>query len=267
MQNMAELSFAENRLEGPIPESFGNMVALESLDLSHNKLSGVILKSLVALSNLNYLNVSYNRLSGEIPIEGPFSNFSYDSFLSNEALCGASRLQIPACRSSSPHRKRKKKVLLIVLISLVAASIIMLSVTLTVFLVIRSRKRKTIIATHQADSSPATIHGRVSYHDLQQATNGFSPNNLLGSGSYGSVYKATFESSIVAVKVFNLQTEGAFKSFDTECEVLRNLHHRNLTKVINSCSRVDFKALVLEYMPNGSLDDWLHSANCSLDIM
>lgn len=106
---MAELSFAENRLEGPIPESMGNMVALESLDLSHNKLSGGIPKSLVALSHLNYLNVSNNRLSGEIPIGGPFVNFSYDSFLSNEALCGAARLQIPACRSNSPSRKRKKE--------------------------------------------------------------------------------------------------------------------------------------------------------------
>ncbi|XP_070023963.1 probable LRR receptor-like serine/threonine-protein kinase At3g47570 isoform X2 [Nicotiana sylvestris] len=267
MQNMAELSFAENRLEGPIPESLGNMVALESLDLSHNKLSGGIPKSLVGLSHLNYLNVSYNRLSGEIPTGGPFANFSYDSFLSNEGLCGAARLQTPACRSNSPHRKRKKNVLLIVLISLMAASIIMLSVTLTIFLVIRCRKRKTIIATHQADSSPATLHGRVSYHDLQQATNGFSTSNLLGSGSYGSVYKATFGSTILAVKVFNLQTEGAFKSFDTECEVLRNVRHRNLAKVINSCSNVDFKALVLEYMPNGNLDDWLHSESCSLDIM
>ncbi|XP_015169231.1 probable LRR receptor-like serine/threonine-protein kinase At3g47570 [Solanum tuberosum] len=267
MQNMAELSFAENRLEGPIPESMGNMIALESLDLSHNKLSGGIPKSLVALSHLNYLNVSNNRLSGEIPIGGPFVNFSYDSFLSNEALCGAARLQIPACRSNSPSRKRKKMVLLIVLILLVASSVIMLSVMLTIFLVIRSRKRKTNIATHQADASPATVHGRVSYHDLQQATDRFSTSNLLGSGSYGSVYKATFGSTIVAVKVFNLQTEGAFKSFDTECEVLRNLRHRNLTKVINSCSSIDFKALVLEYMPKGSLDDWLHSETCSLDIM
>ena len=46
----------------------------------------------------------------------------------------------------------------------------------------------------------------------------------------------------VAVKAFNLQVDEAFKSFDVECEVLRNLRHRNLTKVISSCSNLEFKA-------------------------
>ncbi|PHT82696.1 hypothetical protein T459_11139 [Capsicum annuum] len=61
------------------------------------------------------------------------------------------------------------------------------------------------------------------------------------------------------IKVFNLQLDVAFKSFDTECEVLRNLRHRNLAKVITTCSNLDFKSLVLEYMPNGSLDKYLYS--------
>ena len=71
---------------------------------------------------------------------------------------------------------------------------------------------------------------------------------------------------ILAIKVFNLQVEGAFKSFVTEYEILRNISHLNLTKVISSCSSPDFKALVLKYMPNGNLEKWLYSHNYFLDI-
>src|SRR5579862_284979 len=63
----------------------------------------------------------------------------------------------------------------------------------------------------------------------------------------------------VVAKVFNLQAEKALKSFETECEVIRNIRHRNLIKIISSCSSVDFKALVLEFMLNGSLEKWLYS--------
>ncbi|XP_020417243.1 receptor kinase-like protein Xa21 [Prunus persica] len=95
-----------------------------------------------------------------------------------------------------------------------------------------------------------------------RATNRFHESNLLGTGGFGSVYKGTISDGIdVAVKVFNLQIEGAFKSFDSESDVLSNIRHRNLIKIISCCSQPDFKALVLQYMPNGSLEKWLYSQN------
>jgi serine/threonine protein kinase len=67
----------------------------------------------------------------------------------------------------------------------------------------------------------------------------------------------------IAVKVINLLRRGASKSFLVECEALRNIRHRNLVKILTICSSVDyqgndFKALVYEFMVNGSLADWLH---------
>ncbi|KAL6126935.1 hypothetical protein ACLB2K_074980 [Fragaria x ananassa] len=68
---------------------------------------------------------------------------------------------------------------------------------------------------------------------------------------------------LVAVKVFNMLRRGASKSFQAECEALRNIRHRNLVPIITACSSVDshgndFKALVYKFMENGSLEEWLH---------
>ncbi|XP_059315639.1 receptor kinase-like protein Xa21 [Lycium ferocissimum] len=108
----------------------------------------------------------------------------------------------------------------------------------------------------------------VSYHEIQRATNNFNGSNLIGVGSSGYVYKgALFGGTVVAIKVLNLQDEELYKRFDTECGVMRNIRHRNLVTVITSCSSEHIRAIVLEYMPNGSLDNLLHREECHLNLL
>ncbi|KAF5729186.1 putative Leucine-rich repeat protein kinase family protein [Tripterygium wilfordii] len=262
---LQNLYLSNNRLQGYIPQSFGNLISLELLDLSNNSLSGEIPKSLEKLFYLKYLNVSFNRLEGAIPNGGPFPNLLIQSFVGNKALCGAPWLQLPSCKPSST--KRSRKVVLVYILTITASTLLVLVILLLFF---RYRRSKRTVPAADEGASPLTTWRRTSYQELVRATDGFGERNLIGRGSYGLVYKGVVANGInVAVKVFNLQLEGAYRSFESECEVISNIRHRNLVKVISCCSNPlhDFKAILLDYMPNGSLEKWLHSDTHHLDIL
>ncbi|XP_021288731.1 receptor kinase-like protein Xa21 [Herrania umbratica] len=265
LKGITHLSLSSNKLQGSIPQSTSGMIDLEFLDLSRNNLSGTIPRSLEKLWNLKYFNVSFNRLEGEIPDGGAFSNYSIQSFMGNQALCGAARLHLPPCKNNAHNRSRKITNLLKYILPTVVAITILTLALIIIFL--RCQKRKASLPSH-GDILPLATWRRISYHELQQATDGFCESNLLGIGSFGSVYQGTLpDGTSIAVKVFNLELEKAFKSFEVECEVLRNIRHRNLVKIMSSCCNIDFKALVLEFLPNGSLEKWLYSHNHFVDIL
>ncbi|KAK2970580.1 hypothetical protein RJ640_003129, partial [Escallonia rubra] len=233
------LDLSYNNFSGGIPNSirdlqnltFRSLVSLEILDLSQNNLSGVIPKSLDKLLYLEYFIVSYNKLRGETPSAGPFGNFTSQSFLPNEALCGATQFGVRPCKTNSADRFKRLRNLVIIFVSS-AISLVAL------VLIWRKSKRPPV----EIDLQPVAEHRRISYQEIQEATEGFEENNLLGNG------------------------ERALKSFHVECDIIRNVRHRNLIKIVTSCSNPDFKALILEYMPNGSLEKWLYSHNYVLDI-
>ncbi|XP_058109124.1 probable LRR receptor-like serine/threonine-protein kinase At3g47570 [Magnolia sinica] len=251
-----------NFFQGSIPPTFSNLRGLQSLDLSHNNLSGKIPEYMAKLLGLQYLNLSFNNFEGELPKEGVFGNASQVSVLGNGKLCGGiHELQLPPC-SGQASKKRGKSLASKVKFSVIGVVLCLISLScfFTALYWVRKSRRKPLTVTSAEDTFV-----NVSYGELFKATDGFSASNLIGTGSYGSVYKGILEGdgNIVAVKVINLQRQGALRSFLVECEVLRNIRHRNLVKILTCCSSIDykgsdFKALVYEYMPNGSLEKWLH---------
>ncbi|KAL6331948.1 hypothetical protein AAG906_020299 [Vitis piasezkii] len=261
-ESLSSLNLSGNLFWGSIPETLGELITLDYMDLSHNNLSGSIPKSLVALSHLRHLNLSFNKLSGEIPRDGCFENFTAASFLENQALCGQPIFHVPPCQRHITQ-KSKNKFLFKSFLPCIASVPILVALVL---LMIKYRQSK-VETLNTVDVAPAVEHRMISYQELRHATNDFSEANILGVGSFGSVFKGLLsEGTLVAVKVLNLQLEGAFKSFDAECKVLARVRHRNLVKVITSCSNPELRALVLQYMPNGSLEKWLYSFNYSLSL-
>ena len=263
-ESLRYLDLSKNSFQGDIPQSFGQLKGLDQLDLSNNNLSGEIPKSLEAIRYLKLLNLSFNKLSGEIPSSGPFANFTAKSFIGNEALCGNPIFGVPPCTSPSSHGSRVKKILLIYIVPVIASLII--------FAALVTMLRRDRQCNMHISSLPLTLpdvdHRMISYQELCRGTNNFCESNLLGTGGFGFVYKGILsDGTIVAVKVLNQQLEGAFRSFDAECKVLRSIRHRNLVKVISTCSNPEFRALVLQYMSNGSLERWLYSHNYCLNLV
>ncbi|KQK20961.1 hypothetical protein BRADI_1g57775v3 [Brachypodium distachyon] len=101
---------------------------------------------------------------------------------------------------------------------------------------------------------------RFSYKDLYHATEGFKNQNLLGVGGFGKVYKGVLPTSKmeVAVKKVSHESSQGMKEFITEVVSISRLRHRYLVQLLGYCRRKDELILVYEYMPNGSLDKYLH---------
>ncbi|KAK2371305.1 inactive protein kinase [Trifolium repens] len=98
-----------------------------------------------------------------------------------------------------------------------------------------------------------------SYAELELATCGFSPDNFLAEGGYGSVHRGVLpEGQVIAVKQHKLASSQGDLEFCSEVEVLSCAQHRNVVMLIGFCIEDKRRLLVYEYICNGSLDTHLY---------
>ncbi|GKF05012.1 leucine-rich repeat protein, partial [Tanacetum coccineum] len=253
--SLTELYLSGNIFHGIIPSSLSSLKALKVLDVSHNNLSGKIPHFLEKWKLLEFLNLSFNDFEGEVPVLGVFANASAFSVFGNNRLCGGLVTpELPKCKETG---SKKKRFPFLVLLVLIAPMLLVVLYCVHLF-----GKKKHNRQPSQSSGNERFL--KVSYNELLKATGGFTTENLIGEGGFSSVYKGILDSHddrFVAIKVLHLQSRGAHRSFLAECEAWRNIRHRYLLKIITSCSSVDFqgndfKALVYEYMPNGSVHHW-----------
>ncbi|EAZ44777.1 hypothetical protein OsJ_29408 [Oryza sativa Japonica Group] len=259
------LDLSHNSLTGVLPSSLDGLESIERLDVSDNSLTGEIPQTLTKCTTLTYLNLSYNDLAGVVPTAGVFANFTSTSYLGNPRLCGA----VLGRRCGRRHRWYQSRKFLVVMCICAAV----LAFVLTILCAVSIRKIRERLAAVREEfrrgrrrggggSSPVMKYKfpRITYRELVEATEEFSPDRLIGTGSYGRVYRGTLrDGTMVAVKVLQLQSGNSTKSFNRECQVLKRIRHRNLMRIVTACSLPDFKALVLPFMANGSLERCLYA--------
>ena len=258
LSTLTNLNLSKNMLQDQVPNAIGNKLSsMKTLDLSYNSLSGTIPKSFANLSYLTSLNLSFNKLYGQIPNGGVFSNITLQSLEGNTALCGLPHLGFPLCQNDESNHRHRSGVIKFILPSVVAAIVIGACLFILIRTHVNKRSKKMPVASEEANN-----YMTVSYFELARATNNFDNGNLLGTGSFGKVFRGILDDGqIVAIKVLNMELERATMSFDVECRALRMARHRNLVRILTTCSNLDFKALVLPYMPNESLEEWLFPSN------
>ncbi|KAM7469542.1 hypothetical protein LguiA_007725 [Lonicera macranthoides] len=257
--NLSFLRFIKlqhNDFHGKIPQQIGYLYRLRVLDLTNNTLGGSLPANLSRCFNFRsvYLGGSLQILQLFTIEKNLLGTNATDNLSFITSLSNCSNLQ----RLGLDDNNFRGEIL---------SSIGNLSVQLN-FLALGGNHISGIIPTaieNLTNLSALGLENNLLSGPIPNSL-GFSPQNLIGSGSFGSVYKGKLnprEEKLVAVKVLNLQKSGASKSFVTECRALRNIRHRNLVKILTYCSSIDFKgnefkALVYEFMANGSLDMWLH---------
>ncbi|XP_039689609.1 LEAF RUST 10 DISEASE-RESISTANCEUS RECEPTOR-LIKE PROTEIN KINASE-like 2.2 isoform X2 [Medicago truncatula] len=97
---------------------------------------------------------------------------------------------------------------------------------------------------------------RYSYKEIKQMTKGLKVK--LGEGGYGDVYRGNLISGpFVAIKMLKIKSKTNGQDFISEVATIGRIYHSNVVRLVGFCVEGSKRALVYEYMPNGSLDKYI----------
>ncbi|GMP24808.1 hypothetical protein CsSME_00001954 [Camellia sinensis var. sinensis] len=136
-----------------------------------------------------------------------------------------------------------------------------------VFLIYKFRRRHLSMFDNIEDflrSQNNLMPIMYSFLDIKKMTKGFT--DKLGEGGYGCVYKGMLRSGHpVAIKILD-KSKANGQDFINEVATIGRIHHINVVRLIGFCVERSKRALVYEFMPNGSLEKYIFSEEGNVRI-
>ncbi|VVA27860.1 PREDICTED: rust resistance kinase Lr10 [Prunus dulcis] len=193
----------------------------------------------------------------EMPLVSCIKVHDYTSDISDEI--GVLHWSIPSCEHCKGHNLIRTN---LKILGICALCLVLIATGTTICYVYNSNKKEKenqLRIERFLDEYRAMKPSRYSYVDIKRITSQFKEK--LGQGAYGTVFKGMLSSELlVAVKILNNSNENG-EDFINEVGTMCQIHHVNVVRLVGICADGFIRALVYEYLPNGSLQNFLSSAD------
>ncbi|PWA48853.1 Leucine-rich repeat-containing N-terminal, type 2 [Artemisia annua] len=291
------LFLSNNRFSGDIGADAFKLFSssLKKVELANNEFTGNIPASLTQLSPLTDLQLQNNKFDGEIP---DFEQTGLKANFANNRLDGSIpkglRSQDPSAfagnnvcgKPLSPCKKKLSKKIIIIIIAIASLVAVLAAIMIALFVRRNRKSRKNTYKDHQVTKTERKETKKPHVNEIQmrkeenykRTDNGgklhfvrsdrerFELEDLLrasadvlGSGSFGSSYKAMLVSGpAVVVKRFKEMSNVGKEDFHAHMRLLGSLEHPNLLPLVAFYYKKDEKLLITDFAAKGSLASHLH---------
>lgn len=271
------LNIEGNRFTGILSVDMACNTVLQLVDLSGNLLTGSLPKCLLSDPKNRVVISANNCLANGDRIQHDMS------FCSNEALAVG----------IIPHHRKKKQASTMVLALSVSGGIIGgITIVALVFLALRRARGMKIVNSpparsvkEKASTGNSNLHPDARYtsraiklgalgvppyrtyslKELEDATHNFDTSAFINDGPYGQMYRGQLkDGSVIAIRCLKMKKSHSTQRFMHHIDLISKLRNQNLVSALGHCfecylddSSVSRIFLVFEYVPNGTLRDWL----------